>query len=177
MIPIQRQKVTWNLEDIRTPESQRKKLWAFIVKWTGHPVMVDWYAKLIKKYNVPERNDKALVQAVLSYAQDNIKFFRERPERFASPIRTVLMGIGDCDDKTIFIATALRTFRIPVRLVFLRFQSPETEKWVSHVYPQCKLDNKWISLESVHKWEMGADPAEKFKAKGIKYEVKYIGDN
>jgi transglutaminase-like putative cysteine protease len=139
--------------------------------------MVDWYAKLIKKYNVPERNDRALAQAILSYAQDHIKFFRERPERFASPIRTVLMGLGDCDDKSIFISTALRTFRIPVRLVFLRFESAESGKWVSHVYPQAKLDKQWVSMESVHKWDLGDDPAMKLRAKGIKYEITYIGDN
>jgi transglutaminase-like putative cysteine protease len=177
MIPVSLGNLQWTIEDIGTPEAQRKRLWDFILQWTGHPLLVDWAAKLIKKYKVPERNDRALVQAVLSYSQDHIKFFRERPERFSSPLRTIQMGLGDCDDKSIFIATILRTFRIPVRLVFLRFKSAENGQFVSHVYPQAKIDGQWISLESVHKWDMGDDPITKLNSKNITNDVNYIGDN
>ena len=174
-IPIN-PKVNWSLEDIPNADIQRKRIWEMIEKWTGHPTLVEWSAKLIKKYDVPERNDKALAEAILDYAQKYIKFFRERPERFVNPLRTIAMGIGDCDDKTIFIATILRTYRIPVRLVFLRFLNQSTSKYVSHVFPEAYINNKWQAMESVHAWPLGDNPIDRMKRKGIKYTVNYIGD-
>jgi len=103
---------------------------------------------------------------------------RERPERFASPLRTILWGFGDCDDKSILIASILRSFRIPVRLKFIRFtykKNGETNK-VSHVYPQFKYKGNWLALESVHPWLLGDDPEDRAKRKGINPEVHTIGD-
>ena len=113
MIPLKKnlQKPSWYMEDVPGgPAGQRKRLWKEVVKYTGHPLLVDWAAKLIRKYDVPERDDAALARAVQVYSQDHIKFFREAPERFASPMRTIAWGIGDCDDKSLFIAAVLRSF-------------------------------------------------------------------
>jgi transglutaminase-like putative cysteine protease len=171
--------VTWSEKNLRNASEQRKALWDFVVKWTGNPELVSFAAKLIKKLNVPERDEKALARAIQVFAQEKIKYFRERPERFVSPLRTIAWGIGDCDDKSILISTILRSFRIPVRLKFIRYDAPQpdgTIKKVSHVYPQAKLENKWIALESVHKWLMGDDPENRALAKGLRPEVFYIGD-
>ena len=103
---------------------------------------------------------------------------RERPERFAGPLRTILWGFGDCDDKSTLIASILRSFRVPVRLKFIRFtykKNGEVKK-ISHVYPQFKYKGKWLALESVHKWDVGVDPEDRARAKGLKPEVHTIGD-
>ena len=181
MIPLKKKlpKPEWYVENVPGGiPGQRKRLWKEVVKYTGHPLLVDWMAKLIQKYKIPERNDAALARAVQVYSQDHIKFFRESAERFASPLRTIQWGIGDCDDKSLFIAAALRSFRIPVRLKFIRFSviKDGKKKKVSHVYPQFKFEGKWIALESVHAWPMGEDPEDRAKAKGIKVQVNTIGD-
>ena len=173
-------KLSWTIEDIPNPQTLRKRLWERVEEFTGNPLLVQFTAGLIKKWNVPERNDKALARAVQYYTQKHIKFFRESPERFASPMRTIAWGIGDCDDKSQVIAAILRSFRIPVRLKFIRFNTRDKNsgkiKPISHVYPQAKLDGEWVSLESVHPWAMGVDPEEKARAKGLKTEVHIIGD-
>ena len=185
MIPLKKKlpKPEWYVENVPGGiPGQRKRLWKEVVKYTGHPLLIDWTARLIKKYKVPERNDAALVRAVQKYSQDYIKFFREKPERFASPMRTIVWGIGDCDDKSLFIAAVLRGFRIPIRLKFIRFSviKDGIKKKVSHVYPQAKIlwngIVQWVSLESVHPWPMGEDPEDRARAKGIKVEVNTIGD-
>lgn len=175
--PLKRRlpKLTWRVEDIPTPSLQRKKLWGVVKEYTGNPLLLDFASGLIRKYNVPERDDLALAIAAQHYAQHYIKFFREDPERFTSPLRTIVWGFGDCDDKSIFIATILRSFRIPVRLKFIRFTVPSGKK-VSHVYPQAKINGQWISLESVHKWDIGVDPEDLARAKGIIPQVYYYGD-
>lgn len=177
--PTKLPKITWWTEDTPNPKIQRKQLWGVVEKFTGYPPLLEFTSKLIRKYNVPERDEVALARAVQVFAQNNIKFFREQPERFTNPVRTIAWGFGDCDDKTIVIATILRSFRIPVRLKFIRFNVTESNgniKHVSHVYPQAKLKGKWVALESVHKWEMGDDPEDRAKLKGITPEIHTIGD-
>src|SRR6266481_1645427 len=87
--------VKWKEKEITTPQEQRNELWKWVCKWTGNPELVNFAAGLIKKYKVPERNDLALATAIQKYSQNHIKFMRERPERFAGPLRTILWGFGD----------------------------------------------------------------------------------
>jgi transglutaminase-like putative cysteine protease len=115
------------------------------------------------------------------YSARKIKFFRERPERFQSAIRTVVWGIGDCDDKARFIAASLRTFRIPVRFKFLYITLPDG-KTVGHVYPQAWLaypdpkKQQWVSLESVREYPLGYDPEQTARNKGYNVRIDHLGD-
>jgi len=168
---------TYNTKNVRGFDAQRKAVWGVVLKYTGHPHLMEWAGDFLREYNVPERDPAALARAVQQYAQEHVKFFRERPERFASPLRTIQWGFGDCDDKSILIASVLRSFRVPVRLAFIRYRQPTLDggsKRISHVYPQVKLKGQWLALESVHPWPMGKDPAAEAKRKGyapIKMEV------
>lgn len=173
-------KLTWNEVDIKTPAQQRQLLWNFVDKYTGDPRVIDFASWLIRKYKVAGRDETGLARAIQVYSQDYVKYFREKPERFASPMRTVKWGIGDCDDKSILIASVLRSFRIPVKLKFLKYEAPQkdgTIKKISHVYPLAKLDGKWVALESVHKWALGDDPEIRALAKKLRPVVFLIGDN
>lgn len=131
---------------------------------------------------VPERDEVALARAVQLVAQQGIKYFREFPERWQSPIRTIKWRIGDCDDKSILIASMLRSFRIPVRLKFVRFVRSELVNGVpvgvriAHVYPQAYLRGKWESLESVQPWPLGKDPEDVLRSRGYQVQAETYGD-
>lgn len=156
-------------------------------KYTGHPMLVDLAAKLIKRSDVPARDERALARVVQEFSQEHIKYFREYPERFQSPMRTLQWRIGDCDDKTILVASTLRSFRIPVRLKFLRLRIPagtvlptgeviSKNKRAAHVYPQALLDNQWESLDSVRQVPLGHDVEEFAVVRGLRPVAEYIGD-
>jgi transglutaminase-like putative cysteine protease len=166
--------------DIRSQHALRSALWAFVLKHTGTPALMDWVSKLIQSFNIKERDEYGLAEAIQKYSQEKIKYFRENPERFVAPLTTIKWGIGDCDDKSILIATVLRSFKIPVRLVFIVYSvtSVKTGNRIkkSHVYPQAKLDGNWVSLESVRKLPMGIDPYKLLVQKGFKPEIVYVGD-
>jgi transglutaminase-like putative cysteine protease len=149
-------------------------LWNIVNKYTGHPVLVAFAAKLIQKYDIPQRDEKALVQTLHRFVQEYIKYFRENPERFTSPIRVLFWRIGDCDCKTGVLASMIRSFRIPVRLKIIRFRLKGRR--VAHIYPQAKIKNEWWSLETVNKWPMGADVATYLTKKNIPFKVEYVGD-
>lgn len=155
-------------------------LWEAVQEDTGHPLLVHFLARLIDIARVPARDPVRLARAVQLYSARKIKFFRERPERFQSAMRTVAWGIGDCDDKARFIAASLRTFRIPTRLKFLHITLPN-KSVLGHVYPQAFLPARdgvsdWVTLESVREYPMGYDPESKARAKGYAVKVTYIGD-
>jgi transglutaminase-like putative cysteine protease len=168
-------------------------LWDGVADDTGHPLLVHFLAKLIDVADVPARDPVALTRAVQLYSARKIKFFRERPERFQSAVRTVAWGIGDCDDKARFVAACLRTFRIPVQLKFLHLTIPPamlsanmarlypTGYQVGHVYPIVWLPfndvSKWVAAESVREYPLGYDPEDKARAKGFKVKTTTIGDD
>ncbi len=125
-------------------------------------------ALIVRKYNVPARDQKSLARAVQLYAQ-SIKFFREFPEVIAAPWVTADWGIGDCDDKSRMIAAVIKSFRMPVRLVFVTFQKPNASAPVSHVYPEIFVDNQWQPAESVQPWPLGKDPLAMIASKGYQH--------
>lgn len=127
----------------------------------------DLGARIVRKYNVTARDLRAFARAVQLHAQ-SIKFFREFPEVIAAPWITDEWGIGDCDDKSRMIAAVVKSFRIPVRLVFVTFAKKPGFN-VSHVFPEIELDGKWLPAESVQPWPLGKDPLEMLKRKGTAY--------
>jgi transglutaminase-like putative cysteine protease len=127
----------------------------------------DLGARIVRKYNVTARDQRALVRAVQLHAQA-IKFFREFPEIIAAPWVTDQWGIGDCDDKSRMIAAVVKSFRIPVRLVFVTFIKKAGMR-VSHVYPEVQLDGRWLPVESVQPWPLGKDPIEMLTRKGMPF--------
>ena len=168
---------SYRIEDI-PPARQPQALWQRVQEFKGHPLLMDWAARFLEAYDVPERDPAALARAVQRYAQTHIRFMREDPERFASALRTLEWGFGDCDDKSIFIATVLASFRVPVRLVFIRYayrKRDGTVKRVSHVYPEAQIDGQWVALESVHPWPMGKSPLQEARNRGLSPTVEMIG--
>ena len=170
--------MTSRTRDIRGSAAQRRAVWGVVEENTGDPLLMEWAALFLRAYNVPERDPRALARAIQRYSQQHIKFMRERPERFVKPTRTIKWGFGDCDDKSILIATILRSFRVPVRLAFIRFEVRKPNgrsKKISHVYPEVFLDGRWEALESVHPWELGDSPQQRARAKGLSPMVAVIG--
>lgn len=157
-----------------------KALWEACETDTGHPLLVHFLAKLIDVARVPPRDPVRLARAVQLYSARRIKFFRERPERFQSALRTIVWGLGDCDDKARFIVACLRTFRIPAVLKFLHITLPNGSQ-LGHVYPMAWLQvgdapAQWVALESVREYPLGYDPEGRARAKGFKVTCTIIGD-
>lgn len=183
--------MTWTEKDLRTHKAQREAAWAWVEQHTGDPKLVEFCARLIKICKVPQRDEVALARCLQKFSQDWVKYFKEAPERWQSPVRTIAWRIGDCDDKTFLIACALRSFRVPVRLKFLRLLLPKgtmvrqpggtmerlkKDKRMSHIYPEALLRGKPTALESVKAYPLGFDPEVLAKRKGISYTVELIGD-
>lgn len=81
---------------------------------------------------VKRQPDSPPVVALFLFARDGIRYEPDPPncERVASFIHTTQTRAGDCDDKVVWLATALLALGIPVQFVV---QSYGGETW-DHVY-------------------------------------------
>jgi len=82
---------------------------------------------------VPERDWKAEVIAIFNYTRSNVRYTRdiEQVELYQRPARSLEIGIGDCDDLTILLASLLQAVGYPVKL---RVIGMKGQRMYSHIY-------------------------------------------
>lgn len=106
--------------------------------------------------NLPPKKWAAEANAIHTYVRDKIRYTKDIAgcETIQTPIQTLKIGQGDCDDKTTLVGALLGAIGHPVRFVAMG-QSPGT---FTHVFPQTKIAGKWITLETTEPWPMGRTP-------------------
>lgn len=152
-------------------------LWQMVREANDSPVPRDFVARVVRELDVPERNPRALAEGIQQWVQRNIRYVREYPEIIASPERTLEWGIGDCDDRTVLVASALRSARIPARAVFVGWKDGPGPVPFKHVYPQACLDGHWVTVETVRPVPLGWDASLAHARKGHRVAVQTIGDD
>ncbi len=88
------------------------------------------------------------------FVRDNIRYVKDvrGVETLQTPIQTLRLKQGDCDDKSILVCSLLESLGHPTRLIAVGF----AKDTYSHVFPQTKIGDKWITLETTEPWPMGA---------------------
>ncbi len=96
------------------------------------------------------------VKRLHRFVRDNIRYIRDIQgiETVATPETTLELGQGDCDDKSVLLATLLATIGHPTRFVAVGFRP----RHYAHVYVETKIGNKWIPLETTEPVEVGWSP-------------------
>lgn len=86
------------------------------------------------------------VEALFFFARDCIRYVEDPPqvEKVADFQRTIEMGYGDCDDKVVWLATALLSIGVSVRFVVQSYG----ETW-DHVYLEFYDWSRlgWVALD------------------------------
>ncbi len=89
--------------------------------------------------------DEALAR-IFYFVRDRIRNSEDPPgiEWLQSPDVTLAANpAGDCDDKTILLASLYRALGVPVRLVVIATRSDR----FSHVYLEARVGGRWLSLD------------------------------
>lgn len=115
---------------------------------------------LILTRNLPQKKWLAEVQAIHRFVRDEIRYVKDirGVETIQTPIQTLRIGAGDCDDKSILAASLLEAIGHPTRFKAVGMSSGR----FSHVYPETKIGGKWVSVECTEPVEVG------FQLSGIK---------
>ncbi|MES9855941.1 MAG: transglutaminase-like domain-containing protein [Sedimenticola sp.] len=96
------------------------------------------------------------IKNIHRFVRDNIRYIKDirGVETIATPEITMRLGQGDCDDKSVLMASLLESIGHPTRFVAVGF-SPRN---YSHVFVETKLANRWVGLETTEPVEVGWQP-------------------
>lgn len=106
--------------------------------------------------SVKERSHYGQARAILKFVQDRIKYMEDvlGVETLQTPLQTLRLGHGDCDDKSILFASLMLAIGKPVKFVAIG----RTKGRFQHVFPQVKIGSDWVSAETIYKWPLGKTP-------------------
>lgn len=107
--------------------------------------------------DLPSKAWSMEVKRLHAFVRDNIRYTRDilGCETLQTPVQTLRVGQGDCDDKSMLLGSLLNAIFHPVRYVAIGFQP---NSYV-HVFPETKIAGKWVALETTENWPVGRRPA------------------
>lgn len=96
------------------------------------------------------------VQALWQFVKDQIRYARDvhDVETLYTPDQTLAQRYGDCDDKSVLLASLLLATGHPTRFVAVGFQPDD----YSHVYPETLIGDLWVPLETTEPVSIGWSP-------------------
>lgn len=99
----------------------------------------------------------AEARAIHEFVRDRIRYVRDPVgvETIADPIKTLEIGQGDCDDKSILVAALLDAIGHKTRFVAVGF---DNLPYFQHVYVETEIDYKWYAVETTEPVPFGWQP-------------------
>jgi transglutaminase-like putative cysteine protease len=96
------------------------------------------------------------VRALHAFVRDHIRYIQDVTdvETLQMPQITLATGAGDCDDKSVLLATMLESIGHPTKFVAIGFDPSVYE----HVYVETRIGPRWIALETTEPWQPGQEP-------------------
>jgi hypothetical protein len=96
------------------------------------------------------------VRALHAFVRDCIRYVQDirDVETIATPVKTLELAAGDCDDKSALLASMLESIGHPTRFTAIGFEPGV----FAHVYVETKIGESWIPLETTEPWEAGIEP-------------------
>lgn len=97
------------------------------------------------------------IKALHRFVRDKIQYVKDIDgvETLQTPDVTLQLAAGDCDDKSILLASLLGAIGHPTRFVAI---GKNDDDFV-HVYPETRVGNKWLALETTEPVEIGWQPS------------------
>ena len=106
--------------------------------------------------NRPQKDFAGEVQDLHKFVRDSIRYVKDIAgvETVQTPDITLEIGQGDCDDKSVLLASLLESIGHPTRFVAVGFRPGH----FSHVLIETKIGARWIPLETTEPVPMGWYP-------------------
>lgn len=128
---------------------QTLQLMAKIVKdFKTNQIIRELAVNIVK--NEQDMNWRGEVQAIHDFVKNNIRYVRDvaNVETLQTPVKTLQLMAGDCDDQTILFCSLLAAIGHPTRMVAMsEYQNGQ----FSHVFPQAKIGSYWVTAECIFK--------------------------
>lgn len=107
---------------------------------------------------VPPKAWKKEIRAQFVFVQKHIRYTKDTrdAELLMTPTRLLDIRAGDCDDKSLLLASLLLSIDHPARFKAVGFVPGE----LSHVYVQARCGEEWIALDPSENFPMGWEPPD-----------------
>lgn len=107
--------------------------------------------------DVSERDWLGEVNALFTFVRDHVRYTRDIHdlETVQTPVVTLDLLSGDCDDKSVLLAALLESVGHEARFVATGYRTPHN---YSHVYVETPIAGKWITLDSTVRHVLGWNP-------------------
>jgi transglutaminase superfamily protein len=143
---------------------------------------------VFRQRQCPPKKKACHALAIASWVQDNITYVNEGEETFQTPLHTLRVGYGDCDDFTTLIGAFLESLGIPVELVAVGWAGDElpfgqkasgpwrtlfAQESFRHIFPRARISGpqgtRRLPLDATLSAPVSAltDPIELAKSMGV----------
>lgn len=104
-------------------------------------------------------------ECLLDFVQRKIRYVKDirGVETLHTPPHVLRLGQGDCDDKSLLLASLLESIGHPTRFVAVGAKKGR----FSHVLVQTKIAGRWVWAETTEPWPLGRGP--KFKSMMVEH--------
>lgn len=115
------------------------------------PAVIAYARSIIAR--VPQKDWSGEVRAIFNYVRDRVRYTLDPAgvETLSTPLRLMQIGQGDCDDKSVALASFLEATGHPTRFKAVGFNGGE----LSHVYVETLLGTKWVPLDATELGDVG----------------------
>lgn len=96
------------------------------------------------------------IKRIHAFVRDKIRYVKDvrGVETLHTPEKILEFGQGDCDDKSILVASLLESVGHPTRFVAMGFSGGN----FCHVYVETKIGAKWVGVETTEPVSFGWSP-------------------
>lgn len=124
-----------------------------------HPAIRDRAVSLTN--SLPQKNWSGEIAALHRFVRDRIRYVKDvnGVETVHTADAVLRIGSGDCDDKSLLLASLLESIGHPTRFVAVGFR-PDS---FAHVFVQTRIGRKpgkWVSLETTEPVGIGWEPPD-----------------
>jgi transglutaminase-like putative cysteine protease len=112
--------------------------------------------QILEQAGLLQRDRAGIISALHEFVRDRIRYVNDirGVETLQQPERTLELRAGDCDDKSILLASLLEALGYKTRFHAVGFQPGV----LSHVFPEVWHGTGWLPLETTEFWEPGRGP-------------------
>ena len=133
-----------------------REMVSMVKTWRLAPVILQRATRLVR--SCPEKNWRCEVAVLHAFVRDRVRYQMDvnTVETLRTPELVLQERAGDCDDKSVLLASLLEATGHPARFIALAFGPPPAP--YSHVLVETRLGDEWIALETTERKPLGWKP-------------------
>lgn len=103
--------------------------------------------------HLPQKDFRGEALALFNYVQNHIRYVKDihDVETVQTPLKTLELSAGDCDDKATLLAALLESIGHETRFHAMGFRKNN----ISHVLLETNINGQWVAMDTTEPVSMG----------------------